>query len=230
MGQLASTVQYIEAHQAAFMVAFTGVIMCATLLSLLVTIYLARENRILRKAGTEPEVVGYLTTNERYPSMINFHMKNIGNGPALNVEYRALGDVQKYVEEKVELPLNEGRPPLAVLPQDEKFTTFFGDGNAMVVGEDTVPVELELSYSNMLGHVVKRKISLNVGQFEGFSWVGKPASHDAVKALESIEKTLSGIARGSSAIKVTATSPEGWRREEELRREEMERIRAGRQV
>jgi hypothetical protein len=51
---------------------------------------LAKENRLLRRAGTDPQVVAYATLNPRVFGAIDFVIANIGKGPAQNVSFEIL--------------------------------------------------------------------------------------------------------------------------------------------
>ena len=64
----------------------TLVLMLTTIVYARLTAVLTRENKLLRKAATEPQVVAYLSPDQR--NILQFILANVGQGPALDVSYR----------------------------------------------------------------------------------------------------------------------------------------------
>ena len=67
-------------------VAATVVIAFSAAVSAWLTWRLSQDNRALRKAGTEPEVVAYTALAGRYRSFFHVVLENVGQGPACDVE------------------------------------------------------------------------------------------------------------------------------------------------
>ena len=102
----------------------TIVIAMSTLITVILTWMLARENRLLRKAGTEPEVVAYLTIHPLYQTFLNFVLANVGRGPARNVRFEF--DVGEKVLDANEIRLKNSitRKPISFLPQGESISVY----------------------------------------------------------------------------------------------------------
>src|SRR4051794_36679908 len=60
------------------------------------TIFLWRENRLLRKAGTDPEVVAYLIPGKRHLHMLMLVVTNVGRGAARNVSLEFMEDMSDF--------------------------------------------------------------------------------------------------------------------------------------
>lgn len=58
------------------------------------TIFLWQENKRLRKAGTEPEVVAYLIPDVRHLHILMLVIANVGRGAAWDVSLEFMGDLE----------------------------------------------------------------------------------------------------------------------------------------
>ena len=88
----------IAANPGAVTAAATVVIAFSAVFTAIVARMLARENRLLRKAGTEPKVVAYLTIPPLYRIFWNFVLANVGQGPARNVSFKFDADEDFLVQ------------------------------------------------------------------------------------------------------------------------------------
>ena len=82
----------------------TIVIAVSTVITVILTWVLARENRLLRKAETEPQVVAYLAIPPLYQNFLNFVLANVGRGPARKVSFEF--DVGEKVLDDNEIKVN----------------------------------------------------------------------------------------------------------------------------
>lgn len=88
---------WLNANAGAVSALASGVSAVAAIVLMITTIVYAKftwqltvENRLLRKAGTDPQVVGYAAINPRVFGAIDFVIRNIGKGAARNVSYKLL--------------------------------------------------------------------------------------------------------------------------------------------
>ncbi|QKC85772.1 hypothetical protein [Mesorhizobium sp. NZP2077] len=183
-----------------------------TLAIVVLTALLAAENRRLRKAGTDPEVVPFLSTHPDGNGGIIFNLANIGQGPALRVEYKLIGDEADFAAHQVALTNDAERAPIGVLPQGEKIAALFGVGyvlygsDAKSGGQRLKPFDVAVTCYNLSG---QRKISshkLDIAQFAGLRGIAtKPAIREIAEALKNIERRL-GASGGLSLIDATSAS------------------------
>jgi hypothetical protein len=107
----------------------TVVLTGTTMVYAWLTAILARENKLLRKAGTEPQVIAYLAPHPRLSGPLQFILANIGQGPAFNVRFRVIDGGDDFSKHDALMP--EPAVALTVIPQGERYETFFGMGPSM---------------------------------------------------------------------------------------------------
>lgn len=175
---------------------------------------LARENRRLREAGTEPKVVAYLLLDPRYKTMLNFVLANIGQGPALNVTFTFEADHQDLAAHNVRLTGSKDRQVASVLPQGERLVTFFGTGPELLREPPLKPFSVKIEYEDLKrrAHVGSHK--LDVSEFKGLITLGALPEHEVAEALKKIAKMMDHWSSGYHKIKVEVST-----REEEERRQ-----------
>src|SRR6266508_6076884 len=118
------------------------VLMGTTIVYAIYTWQLAVENRLLRKAGTDPQVVGYAMINPRAWGAIDFVIANIGKGAARNVSYKIVAGGDDLNAKDVRL-----LPPglkFAFLPQDEQISASMGMGWDLLADPRIGPFEIEV--------------------------------------------------------------------------------------
>jgi hypothetical protein len=88
----------------------------ATIAIALLTRTLARENRILRQAGTEPEVIAYLIPHPSGHGGINFVIENVGMGLAKDISFSFEHDEEDFENHNVLLVNDENRLSFSLYP------------------------------------------------------------------------------------------------------------------
>lgn len=196
----------------------TGVLAITSIGMMVANVYLARESSLQRKAGTEPDVIGYLLPDERHVQVLQFHLKNVGRGTAVHVGFEVIGETAGLRKAGVWLPLASNRPPISVLPQGEGIRLFFGVAHKLLKG--LPPVTVRITYENVKGDRTSKDVILDVKQFEEFSVGMRSPEGDMAEALSSIAQQLRNWSTGFQKVGVVAATPDEWRAEAE--REERE--------
>ena len=187
----------------------TVVIACSTVFTAIITWVLARENRLLRKAETEPEIVAYLERDNREDQIINFVLANVGRGPAKNVSFEFNADEEDFRTHGVQLANNTDRKAMSFLPQGESIRVFFGVGHQLVKKPRLSPFEVSIKYQDMKSRRRSGTYQLDLAQFTGLSHVQIPGIKEIAQAVEKIEKHFAHSASGFNRLKVeTITSAE----------------------
>lgn len=222
-------------YQAAITAIATIVIAASAVVTTILTRKLARENELLRKAGTEPEVIAYLEMHPHLWNIFNFVLANVGRGPARNVRFLLEGDEEDFRNHDVRLRNEESRKDISFLPQGESIHLFFG-GSIQAFEEPRLrPFNVLVEYEDMKGCRHRATYRLDVSQFFGFSTVGHPPEQEIADALKKVEKHLNDVSRafsggfGGNRLKVEMmTTAEARQEFEEWRaRREQERTAKG---
>src|SRR5690606_13693257 len=92
------------------------------------TFFLWRENRLLRKAGSEPRLIAYYEPHPDGTGGLNIAITNVGKGPAKDVYFQFEGDSENFAKYDLVLDCSHRRGPIATIPQDGKISIFFAVG------------------------------------------------------------------------------------------------------
>ncbi|WP_420966822.1 hypothetical protein [Bradyrhizobium sp. B120] len=162
----------------------TVVLTVTTMVYAWLTAILARENKLLRKAGTEPQVVAYLTPHPRIIGPLQFALANVGQGPAFNVRFRLVSGGHDFEKHRVLFP--KLTVPLTVIPQGDRYETFIGMGPEMFAEPRLEPFTIEVSYRDLKKREHVQKYEIDVGQFEGFGRAGNNPQEELARAARDI--------------------------------------------
>ena len=201
-------------------VAATVVIAVSALASLGVTWRLSEDNRALRKAGTEPEVVAYLGLDPTAPSLINLVLENVGQGPACDVEFFVDAEPEDFSERGVRFVTARSRQRVGLLPQGQRIERMMAPGWDLMKEDNPLPpFRVELTYANLRGTRFGPLVSehLDVSQFEG-ALADRPPDERVADAVEKIEKHLGHFGSGFKRLRVeTITTADRQKRDAQRR-------------
>ncbi|MDE2933842.1 MAG: hypothetical protein OXS47_08235 [Chloroflexota bacterium] len=200
-------------------VAATVVIALSALASLWLNWRLTQDNRTLRKAGTEPEVVAYLEPEQRSGILLDLVLENVGQGPACDVEYFVDADPEDFARHEVKyVPARTSRKIRSLLPQGERVARFMGVGHRLYSDDEQArlqPFGVSVWYSNLRGERFgPKEFALDVAEFGG-SVRFEPSEERLAKSLESIERHIGSFARGSKRLRVETITTAERRAEDE---------------
>ena len=194
----------IAANPGAVTAVATVVIAFSAVFTAIVTRMLARENRLLRKAGTEPKVVAYLTPElGRHVPLINLNVANIGQGPAQNVVYSIDAEENDFEEYNVLFLKHNAQPMIAFLPQGERIRAILGTdellgdsgtGNAPFK-PPLPPFNVTVRYENLEGKSYKDTHLLDVSHFANMGGPAVAPEHEIAEALKEIEQHVRKLSR-----------------------------------
>jgi hypothetical protein len=169
------------------------------------TTFLWFENRRLRKAGSEPDVVSYVAPTPSGNGAIEFILANVGNGPAFQVTFSLDYDEADFEEHRVYLMNDLDRMPISVLPQGEKIRALLGVGFELygLIGGKNIgtlkPFHVSIEFTNSIGQKRKAKRTIDVRQFSGLrGLLQKTDAAEISKSLREINESISQIARQSA--------------------------------
>lgn len=168
------------------------------------TFELARENRKLRKAGQEPQVVAYLVPHPDGNGAINIVFANIGMGVAKDVVFDILGDEKDFETHGVLMRTLKGAAPINVIPSGEKIVALFGIGYELFgnIGEKPIeplkPFKVKMEFADIDGRKRSTISDIDIRQFSGLTGlINKPALREIEGTLKSMDKRFDIIARAA---------------------------------
>jgi hypothetical protein len=178
----------------------------AAVVVMFLTRALAADNRMLRKAGTEPEVVAYLLPDERHIHILNLIVANVGRGVARNVELEFGGDLEELRNSGVGMLTKHKRLILPWLPQDERFAQIFGNSLDFFNGQPLPEFTITAHFENSKGEKKATVSRISIADFEGLSRMHS-TDHESAEALKQIAKTMESWTRARLQVE-TITAAE----------------------
>jgi hypothetical protein len=190
----------------------------AAVVVMFLTRTLATDNRLLRKAGTEPEVVAYLLPDEQHIHVLNLVVTNVGRGPARNVELEFVGDLESLRKSGAQMLTKPRRLILPWLPQDERFVQIFGNALEFFNGGPPPEFKINVHFQDSAGKTKTSISHISIADFEGVSRV-RGTEQEAADALKQIAKRIESW--GGSRLKVETITAAEVAREQKDRYDEM---------
>lgn len=205
----------------------TVVIAVSTIVTAIITWTLARENKLLRKAETEPEVVAYLSIHPFHHRFVNFVLANVGRGPARNVSFK-FEKAEDFEDRGIALQNSASRKPISFLPQGESMHIFFSAGE-QIFNESNEPIlqpfDVVVEFEDLKGRHRREKYILDVAQFKGLSMLGSPPETEIADSLKEIAEHFRKFSFRSNRLKVEVmTSWEADRRESDFIKKAEQRL------
>lgn len=204
---LQAAIDSINENSATISVIATAVIAAFAVISTVLTALLAIENRRLRLAGLNPEVVAYLEPHPDAHGGVNFVLANIGQGPALDVKFELDYDESDFRAHSAHVFNDPNRASFTVLPQSDRRTFLLGVGYVLFGNESggsgkiLKPFTVHTRYKNIFGRTGSSVHKIDISQFIGLAGMtSKPASRDIADSLRKIENHLGKISHQASDV------------------------------
>ena len=217
--ELTNLVTFLNQNAGVLSTIFSCIVMFATVVYAFLTASLVKETRRMREFQTEPriEVTAHPPSEELF-SIIILRVKNIGLGPAYDVEFKLSGELQSTGEN--ELIQDFSKTQFLV-----KGLRYLGPGQEVRSGftqmtqnyEEKIKSRLivEASYNSATGKSYKDTIFVYFDEFEGYCKIGTPPLYAISNAMEKIEKNLSNLVTGRNKLQVDTFSENDRRKEAE---------------
>ncbi|WP_339618111.1 hypothetical protein [uncultured Gilvimarinus sp.] len=169
------------------------------------TVFLWRENRLLRKSGSEPRIFAYFEPHPDGTGGLNIAIANIGTGPARDVTFSFEGGAQDFDKYHLILKPSINRPPISLIPQGEKVSFLFAVGFNLFrpIGAEKSetpnplkPFTVKVEWKSLSGKQVHSELChFDVRQFSGLpGFSNKPY-------LLKIEEAIVGVGKEIGALK-----------------------------
>ena len=177
-----------------WLILFSAIVAFSTVVYAFLTWQLVSETKRLRVAQTEPMVSVTYHPRENWIALIDFSIKNVGAGPALDIRFEVEPDFE-YVESMWLSQLNLFKNGLKYLgPGDERrffLTSLAEDGDAKVSN----PFEVRVTYRGTIGHEKTDLFVIDFSELEGIEQLGTPPLHEIAKSLHEIADSMKSLAK-----------------------------------
>jgi hypothetical protein len=200
-----SSFEFINTNSTAITVIASAVVAIFAIISTVLTAVLAVENRRLRLAGSNPEVVVYLDPHPDGNGAVNFVLANIGQGPAMDVKIELNYDEEDFRAHDAHVFNEPNRAAFTVLPQGERRSFLFGIGYVLFGNESggsgriLKPFTVRTSYKNVFGKRRESNNHIDIKQFIGLAGMGsKPPAREIAEYMKEIASHLGKIAKQPS--------------------------------
>ena len=178
----------------------TSVIAIAAIFTGGLTFRLFRENRLLRRANTEPEVVAYLSPDDKRGFSLNFIIENIGQGTARNVRFAVHADIGDFEVHSIYTRFLEDREPFSVLKPNASLKFYLGSSRKILSEPRLKPFQVLVEYENLKGERRKQTYSLDASPFAG-SDVHAPPEVEIAESLRDIDSRLRDLSNGLKRLR-----------------------------
>jgi len=173
------------------------IIAVATIVLVFITGYYAYLTRRILKAGNTPEIAIALRPHEAHIHCVMLCIENIGTGAARNIQFQTDLSLKPDGERALE-EIGFLKNGIGYLGPGQKIEHFL----VSVIGKldelKKTPLEFDVTYTDSLKQKEKYKqiFSLDFGEDEGFTTIGKSPLFEIAKATKDIQKDLRHLATG----------------------------------
>jgi hypothetical protein len=192
----------ISAIAAAVSMIATIVLAITTIVYARSTAVIAEENRLLRKAGTEPDIAAYLIPHPVHLVVINLVVANVGQGPAYDVEIEFDADPADFADHNVRYQARQRRRIASVLPQGERYVQVFGAGEDLFKGGALRDFTIVSRFKDARGNQKSDSVvQVSIKDFEGYGGF-EPPDYEIAKAIKKLTELADNWSSGFKRLKV----------------------------
>lgn len=164
----------------------------------ILTVFLYLENRLLRMAGSEPQLVAYFEPHPDGTGGLNFTIANVGTGPARDVYFEFKGEPDSFSSYNLILDCTTKRGPMTLISQGEKISILFAIGHQLFkqkdsgINEPLPPFSVQLEWTNLNKSKINRgDFLLDVKPYANLpGFVSKPYLLKIAESIDSVSKSI----------------------------------------
>ncbi len=168
-----SVIEWVSVGYGAVTTIATALIGCFAYVSVRLNRELAKDNRLLRKAGTEPEVAAFLKSDLTEKQARNFVLANVGQGPAKNVKFTIRASQAEFESRSVTalFRTNTEIHGASFLPQGDRIESFFGMAHLLANPTPLQPFDVDVTYEDLRGSSRKTTYTLDISETKWIAWL-----------------------------------------------------------
>lgn len=176
----------------------------STFVIALLTLFLLRENKALRKAGAEPKIVAHFEIHPDGTGGLNIALSNVGTGPARDISFSFIADEEEIKKYDIILDHSTDRAAITLIPQGGKISFLFAIGYELfqpkVCDENEVkkplkPFAIKVKWRSFdCRSTYSESYVLDVSQFAGLpGMMNKPYLLKIVDSLDCVSKQIGAL-------------------------------------
>jgi hypothetical protein len=201
-------IKFLNANNGLFSLVFSFFVMISTVTYAILTYVLVKETRKMREIQTEPRIQIVLETFESNVNSIKLNIKNIGQGPAMNIIFKPSvingnGEGENIIKRFT--TVSAFSSGLKYLGPSQSFDTNYynvitgGIKKEILFG---IVLNIEVKYRSITKKKYTENIIINFNELEGSYSLGKPNLFSIAQSLEKIENILYNITSGFIKMKI----------------------------
>ena len=216
---MAEFLEFLNQNIAVLTVFFTGVVAVSTVVYAVLTWKLVSETRKMREVQTEPKIYIGLESYEDAINIIRLNIKNIGMGPASDLQFdfsviSGGNSAEKLLEEFTNS--NFFKIGLRHLGPGQNIYSPFTQTTKDPEGKTNSVLSFKVNFKGPTGKLYAENISIDMAEMIGRYQLGKTNLYSIAKSLERIQKDFSKIISPSRRVKTENYSSKD--RQQERRR------------
>lgn len=218
---MADVLKFLNDNAGAFNLLFSAVVAVATVVYARLTASLVRETKLLREVQTEPAIEVLFRTRDESMSLLDIVVKNIGQGPAYDLQFTCSANPEGVAaEELLERlnKLNSIKSGIKLLYPGQEFFSYWTDVRKSFNEKLKTKVSITSSCHSATGVAYRREHIIDLSELEGLERIGTPPLLGIARSIEKLEKSIQDLSSGWRKLKVDVFTDED-RRNEEMQQE-----------
>jgi len=209
--------QFLNNNSGSILAILTLALVIITGIYVHLTRKMVKETRIMREIQSEPNISIYYKSEEHI-GLIDIVIKNIGQGPAFNIQFEVDPDF-KYTEKKNISELNLFKIGLKYLAPNQEITFFLNSLVAIMEKKLCMNFDLTVKYSNAAGKSLQNTYNIDLSEILGLRHVGEPPLKKIGDQLEKINNEIKKMYSYLPQLKVITYSKKEFDEENKKIRE-----------
>ena len=216
MSEIASVAEFLNNNSGVLTLIFTAVVALSTIFYAFLTAKLVSETRKIREAQTEPRIHITLESLDFLISLTRLNIKNIGLGPASDLQFRPrIVSGGESAENLLKEFTNSNffKTGLRHLGPGQHVYSRYTDMRKDLEGKMDSVIAFKLDYKSVTGRQYSEEIIIDMSEMKDDYRLGKPHLYSIAQSLEKIQKDLGHIVSGFKRVRVDVYSSADRERE-----------------
>jgi hypothetical protein len=189
---------WLEANSGAIAGIYSLVLTVITACYAYLTWRLLKESQEMRLAAARPELAIYTTPYEGAMSLVMLRLENVGRGPAYNLRLTTNIDFRPEGRRTALRDIGLFRKGLGYFAPGQRIEHFLVSMIGKLEELKKTPLEITAVYNDSAGQEYSRTFTIDFGEMENLSRIGKPPLHELADLAKEVQKDIHNIATGFS--------------------------------